>query len=368
MNKQDIQYERTITSSYMKIPSLERENLDVRILLQRSLKGLIPVERCFINGQGQYWYNISGKQALDSYIKINTLKYEVFELLILRICEQLEILEWNLLETNGLLMDPEYIFLNNKGNEISFVFYPHIKTDICEELQKLLEYLLSKINHTDKECVQKVYDIYELFQSEGCQIQDLKYAVLKDRMERKKEEPVALESLKVLEDVDTCGQEVSVEVKRVHLQEQMENKISYFCKRVKELFIRHPKEEIPTVVYPEDEEEQTEAVCHPTICIAATLGKPRGILLYEGIGDYPDFELHQTVCMVGKSPSVCLQIQRETISNIHAKIEYTDGYSIEDMNSTNGTFVNDELLNYREKRALNSGDVIRFADVKYRFL
>ena len=32
------------------------------------------------------------------------------------------------------------------------------------------------------------------------------------------------------------------------------------------------------------------------------------------------------------------------------------------------TFINDELLNYREKRRLFSGDVIRFADVKYRFL
>ena len=70
MNKQEIHYERTIGSSYMKVPALEEDNLDVRIMLQRSLKGLISVERCYINGQSQYWYDISGKQALESFVKM----------------------------------------------------------------------------------------------------------------------------------------------------------------------------------------------------------------------------------------------------------------------------------------------------------
>ena len=42
-------------------------------------------------------------------------------------------------------------------------------------------------------------------------------------------------------------------------------------------------------------------------------------------------------------------------------------YYIEDLNSTNGTFVNDEPLAYKERRKLNSNDMIRFADVRYRF-
>ena len=63
-----------------------------------------------------------------------------------------------------------------------------------------------------------------------------------------------------------------------------------------------------------------------------------------------------------------MQIHRETISNIHAKIEHLDAYFIEDMNSTNGTYVNDVMLSYREKKSLSVGDVLRFADVKYQFM
>ncbi len=366
MNKQEIQYERTISSSYMKVPALEIENLDVRIMLQRNLKGIIPMERCYMNGEGQYWYDISGKQALDSYVKMNSLEYSVFEILILRICEQLELLEWNLLNTNGLIVDPEFIFLNNKGEEISFVFYPHPGRDVLKELQKLLEYLLGKLNHTDRELVQGAYELYELLLSESCQVQDIKHVILKRRIGQKKEKEA--EQLRVAETEDLSDQMHTIEEEKISFNVQMKEKLVAFCKQVKEILTQRPKQEIPTVVYPEDIEARPDLVSHPTICIATPFGEVRGVLIYEGMGEYPDFELNQLTCVIGKSPRARLQISKETISTFHAKIEYQDGYYIEDMNSTNGTFVNDEILNYREKRILNTGDVIRFADVKYRFL
>lgn len=370
MNRQEIQYERTISSSYLKIPAIMEDNLDVHIMLQRRLKGMIPVERCFVNGVGQYWYDISGKQALDSFVKINVLEYSVFETLILRICEQLELLEWNLLDLNGLVIDPEFIFLNHKGEEISFMFYPRREKEIVRELQKLIEYLLTKLNHADRELVQGAYEIYQLSLSDSCQVQDLKCAILKRRIEQNKlyqegveKEPLGEEACEYM-----YNQKEDIEPKGNQARKKFEEKRLSIFQWIKDLLIRHPKEEIPTVVYPEDTEGREEIVSHPTICIASSLGEPRGVLIYEGMGDYPDFELAEMVCVIGKSPKAALQIQRETISNFHAKIDYLDGYYVEDMNSTNGTFVNDELLNYKEKRLLHPGDVIRFADVKYRFL
>lgn len=371
MNKNEIIYERTISTSYMKIPALENENMDVRIMLQRDINGMLPVERCHIDGKGEYWYNISGKQALDSYTKMHALEYPVFEHIILRICEQLEILEWNLLDGNGLMVDPELIFLNNKGEDISFVFYPHSGRDILKDIQTLMEYLLSKLSHSNHEAIKVAYELYEMTLCENYQVQKLKDTILKYRIEKSRQDKITLEvepsKVAEREAVYRCEEHV-VEKKESYLQEQIEEKLSALCKKAKQILVKHPKEEIPTVIYPQEEEEQLEVTSHPTICIAASLGEPRGVLIFEGIGNYPDFELDKTLCVIGKSSRAKLQISRETISNFHAKIEYMDGYVIEDMNSTNGTFVNDEILNYREKRVLNAGDVIRFADVKYRFL
>ena len=379
MNKSLVLYERNIHTSYMKVPALSEESLDVRIMLHRTIKGMIPVEQCFRNGQGQYWYNISGKQALDSFAKVQMLEYSFFEMLILKICEQLEILEWNLLDGNGLLVDPEFIFMNNKGEDITFVFYPESDRNILKELQKLLEYLLTKLNHTNQEDVQGAYALYEMTLNETYQVQDLRELILERRIKKKREAPITdityeyqnmqMESSRVAENDCIYGNEIPEEdVKESSFQNQMEEKLAVFCKRAKSLFIRKAKKEIPMVVYPEEEEEVQKTTVHPTICITAVSEKPRGILVYEGREDYPDFELDESICVIGKSHRARMQIEKDTVSHFHAKIEYADGYYIEDMNSTNGTFVNDEIINYKERRLLCSGDMIRFADIKYRFL
>ena len=370
MNKDQIRYERDINASYMKVPAPMEEGLDEKIILKRRLKGVIPVERCYINGEGQYWYNISGKQALDTYVKMHSLEYSVFELVLLRICEQLELLEWNLVDGNTLLVDPQFIFLNHRREDISFVLYPETNRDIFVELQKLMEFLLSKLNHADTEVVQGAYEFYEMVSSGEYQIQDLKESILKRRFLKSEKDEIKVEinGGMVAEQQAVYGMEApQTEVAREGLQSQIEEKLSELYSRAKKILVRSPKEEMPTIVYP-DAEEVVEKESHPTVCIAMAASEPRGILLYEGMGDYPDIELEKRMNVVGKSSRANIRIDRETISNFQAKIDYQDAYYIEDMNSTNGTFVNDEMLNYRETRMLNPGDVVRFADVKYRFL
>ena len=95
------------------------------------------------------------------------------------------------------------------------------------------------------------------------------------------------------------------------------------------------------VVYPEEcEEEEEQQIINPTICLASTIGQARGMLIYEGMGDYPDFELREGNDILGKNPKSSLYINRETVSQFHAKFEYADKkYYIEDLNSTNGTYI-----------------------------
>ena len=75
------------------------------------------------------------------------------------------------------------------------------------------------------------------------------------------------------------------------------------------------------------------------------------------------------ISKIGKGSDVDIVIKKQTISHFHAQIkEENKEYYLEDMNSTNGTYINDQALSYRESRKLNSNDIVRFADVKYRFV
>jgi len=361
-------YERSVNQSFMKIVAVEKECLDEKLMLRKNYRGILPVEKCYVNGAGEYWYDISGKQALDTYCKVNSIGKDFFEMLILRICSQIEILGWNLIDTSCLVMDPEYIFVNHSGEDISFVLYPNPKKDFFEELQRLMEYLLTKLNHEDKEGILQPYRIYEMSLSKDYDIEDLKQVILSGREKELPEVSVEKNTCKESIEEEREGEPISNE----DILQQITEKIKGVLDKFKMMLgdKRENKEEIPMVVYPEEEEEENGmAIVNPTICLTATLQEAMGHLLYEGKGDYPDFELEKEMCILGKNPRVKLYLNRETISQFHAKFDYCEEtYYIEDMNSTNGTYVNDETLNYKEKKALSPGDVIRFADVKYRFL
>lgn len=378
MINREITYERDINKSYMKIPSVVEACFDEKLIFQKNYSGCIPVEKCYVNGQGQYWYNITGKQALDAYCRVNQIGLTFFETLILRICNQLELLEWNLINTDCLMVDPELIFVNNRGEDISFVLYPKNTDSFFQDLQQLMEYLLTKLNHDEKDAVHAAYKIYEITLSEGYSISDLKAAVLN---REKKEKNLYTPIMDVVMEQPIVLQEKNNKEKKCTEEKLWSLKWWEVLNKIKEFLNKRPidfvekgkniikkKESVPIVVHPEEEPIEEKEI-HPTICISAASGGSQGMLIYEGTGGYKDFHLEQQVCLIGKNHRARMQIERETISQFHAKIDYLDNvYYIEDLNSTNGTFVNDRILNYKERKQLQSGDTVRFADVKYRFL
>lgn len=134
-----------------------------------------------------------------------------------------------------------------------------------------------------------------------------------------------------------------------------------------------PKEDW-LVVRPEDDVEEAASVnvhaqIHPTICLTDYREHPEGLLLYEGYEHFDNIRLGEKTVQVGQSEESDIKIAKDTISRIHARIEYREEeYYLEDLNSTNGTFVNDEPLSYKQETRLKTNDIVRFADVKYRFV
>jgi len=72
---------------------------------------------------------------------------------------------------------------------------------------------------------------------------------------------------------------------------------------------------------------------------------------------------------IGRDSSNDIVIPRESISSLHATIDYKNGYYyLEDLRSTNGTKLNDKPLEENSSVRLKSGDKIHFAIYEFRFL
>ena len=108
---------------------------------------------------------------------------------------------------------------------------------------------------------------------------------------------------------------------------------------------------------------------HPTVCLTDYREHPQGLLLYEGYEGLGNISITGQETRIGQSEDMDAVIAKSTISRIHASIAMEEGeFYLSDMNSSNGTFVNDKPVAYREKCRLKSNDIVRFADVKYRFV
>ncbi len=403
MSNREITYERNLTGSYMIISAPASTDMDEKLMLHRKLPGLLPVEKAYVDGNGQYWYNISGKQSLDCYCSVREIGMEFIERMIISICNEMETLEWNLIQTKCLVLEPELVFITSLNREFIFTIYP--ENDGCAEksFQQLMEYLLTKIDHKDAEAVRASYGIYERTLEEGFSISEIRDCISRAKnkalsqitavtAEEGQTSPWPAVSETVLDLSMKTEPDVVMEKNRKESGEKTVKHVitdktsvlewlkSLVFEKFKDSGLVKPegkgtkKEKKKTInaiipVCPEEEMYvPPQPVIRPTVCLATCQSMPRGVLIYQGNGQMADIHLNAAASRIGCGENVEVKIEKETVSQLHARIEKEgDSYYIEDLNSTNGTFVNDEPLVYKERRKLNSNDIVCFADARYRF-
>lgn len=92
------------------------------------------------------------------------------------------------------------------------------------------------------------------------------------------------------------------------------------------------------------------------------------VLLYPpGPGIGRRTELSRRAYFVGRDPGCELTVVSNLVSRQHARltVDRDGGWSVQDLASTNGTFVNEERI---DMRRLSDGDQLRFGEVIYKFL
>ena len=83
------------------------------------------------------------------------------------------------------------------------------------------------------------------------------------------------------------------------------------------------------------------------------------LILSQGPGEDGQIDASGTAITIGRHADCDIQVDHEQVSRHHARITW-DGqdYIVEDLGSTNGTFVNDERVT--SPRPLHRGDAVRF--------
>ncbi len=110
-------------------------------------------------------------------------------------------------------------------------------------------------------------------------------------------------------------------------------------------------------------------VSYPTEILSPCRQELMGKLIYQGPGGCGDILVEGEEFLLGKNRyQAAGVIDAEGISRVHARISRQEGvYYLEDLNSTNGTYLNGEPIAYHQKRKLSKNDRILFGAEEYLF-
>lgn len=433
-----IQYIRKLTASYMVLAQCEELQEWEKKMIAHAPKGNIVFAECVQeNGEKYLWYNITGKQALDAVLETETLSYDMLCNVLNGIYEAVQQLEGMLLPAQSILLSAESIFVDYRTRQISFCYYPGNPMPLPEAFRTFMEYLLTRLDHSDERAVKAAYDIYGQSSAGGGELKELKLLLLMPyEKDEAKTEPEGLDDTEPEEPeaYATVGQkeqdgkgDASIWKQIFHGESTVQELLAAVWEKIWKTTgtaagrpagemagrltggaagrpagemagrmtggaagrlagkaaasgdkrrtgrwkiggnMKNMQKEPEAFVFEPEEEEHKSA--NPTVLLAGISQKPEGILRYEGTGGYSDLVIEKDNYVIGSAAECDGRIPSTTVSRRHAKISKKGAvFFIEDLNSSNGTRVGGELLNYKTGMSLQKNEVVMFADEKFRFI
>lgn len=386
----EIQYIRKLMASYMILEQGEGlSQWEEQMIAHTYLEHILFAECVNEDGRNRLWYDITGKQSVDTLLDTGEIQYELLCNLLAGIYQAVEQLESILLQADGLLLLPESIFMDYRTQELYFCYCPGNGKDLPMAFEELMQYLLTKADHRDERVVKLVYAVYDQTTRGSGSLLELKELLqIPYEKEAQEEEELQTEEMEDVQWEETEKNDVArkeMEDNTLEEKETVKGEISkvedvfrHLLKRCSDYWNvwigkRNSKRKSRRTISEEkfvfEPEEEKIPISRPTVLLTELTKQPEGLLRYEGKGSCKDLVIEGDTYVIGSAPDCGGYIPSTTVSRRHAQIEQKEGiYFIEDLNSSNGTYVGGELLNYKTKVSLQRNEIVIFADEKFRFI
>ena len=390
----EVTYRRNIGKSFMVISGICMQ-LDYQIEMCRRnrIHPFLEFETIVADGRMEYWYDITGRQSLEEFIKHRKLGYQELRKLTAAIRAGIEAAENYLLKEQSVLLSPEYLYVSNYSGEVLLCYCPGEEAPLEEKFHALMEILLAYIDHGDEQAVAVSYRMYQMTVEPNYGIEEIWNLLGAERNfipeneeekqsgERKERTGGCYEEEE--KGTDCVEEELVYPVQKKRgfrkmgkergeaLLEKWLEKSGRLIQAEKQKFterMRGSRASVNQMVFEPIEENRPETVRHTTFLGQNKEKRKMAKLVYMGEEVKREIYLDKEIYCIGSQNDTDITIGKETVSRLHARINKSDGvYYIEDLNSRNGTWVNGKLLHYMEKISLRDGDVIAFADERFRY-
>jgi len=171
-------YQRELKRNYLivemeKSDTREEPPFEQKMLEQNQIDGILRFQVRQKDEEIRFFYEITSKQPLSRLLEGQTIQAEQIRALILGIARSLDHMEQYLISEKSVLLDPEYLYVDPESLKVWLCLVPGLECDFPEDYSRLLEYLLGKVDHRDKESVVLAYGLYQETRKENYGMADI---------------------------------------------------------------------------------------------------------------------------------------------------------------------------------------------------
>ena len=396
------------------------ESYEYRMCINNGLNSLLSFQQRAQNGKDYLYYEISGMQSLDVLLQTQKLKRSLAIMIakaVVKLCREFS--EY-VLDIRKVIWEPKYIMVQVGSEEFKFVYDFGSMQNVAEtseqtDMEQFWECCIEYLDYQDELLMEQMFRVYEAFldQKDNFTLLQEMESML-NKLLPSEEKEATEQMVEEIPAADPFIEEGAVseviklpEKSKVYQSEWRKKKLGLgvlLCLNILTIFVwkpltllklffsiaaggvllwlnihvrrqerRQEKElhrEQEQAAYREEYEEvvnRYDGEMGETCMIA--IADNRGVL-YNLQNCEPQYiYIGENRKIIGKDPEKAqIQLVSEGVSRVHAMV-YKDGTDcvIEDLNSTNGTWVNGKGLEPREPYILKEGDKIRFAGSEYIF-
>ncbi|MCM1467596.1 MAG: FHA domain-containing protein [Alistipes sp.] len=352
-----------VSGNYLLIMTNEQNisGYELKMFEYNDIKGFLPISVVRINNMITYQYRIMQSESLVKKYGSKTFSIADIKNIFSEITLLIHRAEEYLLNIDSVLLNPEYIFMN--GEELLFCYFPWDGQSFGKSVRELMEYILERLDHSEQQTVMTAYGLYQKILKNNFTMDGLMEELFSDNREK--------ENMPVVKQIET-KKENAVSEKQGEIVKNNTDIFSLEKELEAELSKESKKEKRKRgLLFPWRKKENKLYGNNGAMVLAeeTTYGATQllNVKRLVSAGGGTDIILSKFPLHVGSSraESDCV-LENVMVSRKHAVITMEcGGYYIEDLDSTNGTFINGSRIAPYEPVLVKEGDQISFANEKF---
>lgn len=383
----EVSYKKDGNQNIMIIKDTEIDENDYKIqmVINNRIPGIVPINIEIVNNRKEIHYEITSRVSMSNMFAGKKMAGKELYCFIKEVRALSDTLKEYLIDLGNIILDFEFIFFNRQTGKYEFCYIPYNEKRIHQNIRELFDKMLQYIDYNDKEAVLIGYGIQQITVHDDFTVMDIVNCAAGNIQEYKKqqektEETFSEEMCIDEEDFSRLNKEKIkkkgwlrtiidvVKKKNIYLgEEQLEIKAD----NLREDKIKYQREANAHQKGEDSEERNTGYLDMENHGQTTVLNMKRlsHEIMLKSLNQETVFSIipDKFPFVIGKSALKCdFLIDSSVVSRIHLRIlQDEQGYFVEDMNSTNGTFLNGKKLRANMPERFNIGDKIMLANVEF---